>query len=82
MLMAHGWFVRPRAFPLLRDGGKDQVSPKTAMRRLYGFIALWVLALVLLPVAWVGIGALVWLAIAAPGLIEIHRQFQNEPDAY
>ena len=82
ILSAHGWFVRPRAFPLLRDGGKDQVTPKDAMRRAYIFIAIWMIALVALPSVWVGVAALAWLAGFTPGLIEIHRQFQNEPDAY
>ena len=82
ILTAHGWFLRPRAFPLLRDGDKDQVSPADAMLRVYWFVGAWVLALVLLPALWVGAAALLWLAMLTPGLIEIHRQFQNEPDAY
>ncbi len=82
ILTAHGWFIRPKAFPLLRDGGKDEVSPVDAMRRVYVFVALWLLALVLLPLMWVGIAALIWIAVLTPGLVEIHRQFQNEPDPY
>lgn len=27
-----------------------------------------------------GLAAMVWIATLIPGLIEIHRQFQNEPD--
>ena len=49
IMTAHGWFLRPRAFPLLRGGGKDRVSPKQAIRRAYVFAGAWVLALVLLP---------------------------------
>ena len=82
ILTAHGWFLRPKAFPLLRDGGKDSVSPGDAMRRVYVFVALWILALILLPVMWVGVAVLIWVAALTPGLIEIHRQFQNEPDPY
>lgn len=80
MLTAHGWFLRPRAFPLTREGGKDEVTPKQAMRRWYWFGGAWLLAGVLLPPLWVGAALLVWLAALAPGLLEIHRQFQNEPD--
>ena len=52
------------------------------MRRLYVFLGAWLLALLLLPATWVGIAAIAWLLALTPGLIEIHRQFQNEPDAY
>ena len=82
ILTAHGWFLRPKAFPLLRDGGKDSVSPADAMRRVYVFAGLWILALLVLPAWWVGLAAAVWLLLLTPGLIEIHRQFQNEPDPY
>ena len=82
ILTAHGWFLRPRAFPLLRDGGKASVTPSDAMRRVYLFVGAWILALLALPVLWVGIAAVVWMLALIPGLIEIHRQFQNEPDAY
>lgn len=82
MLTAHGWFLRPKAFPLLRDGDKDQVSPRDAMQRVYFFVAAWIVALLVLPVWLVAIAAAIWLAILTPGLMEIHRQFQNEPDAF
>lgn len=82
IMSAHGWFIRPRAFPLLRDGGKDQVSPTDALRRAYVFLALWVVASFALPLSWVATALLVWAAAFLPGLVEIHRQFQNESDAY
>jgi len=82
ILTAHGWFIRPRAFPLTRPGDKERTGPGNMMRRVYGFAAAWLLGLLLLPVEWVGIAALVWLLVLTPGLIEIHRQFQNESDAY
>jgi hypothetical protein len=82
ILVGHGWFVRPKAFPLMRDGGKDQVTPDDAMRRWYVLVGVWLLALVSLPILWVGVATLIWLVALTPGLIEIHRQFQNEPDTY
>ena len=82
ILTAHGWFLRPRAFPLLRDGDKASVSPTKAVRRAYLFAGAWLLALILLPLQWVGIAALAWILALTPGLIEIHRQFQNVPDVY
>ena len=82
ILTANGWFLRPTAFPLLRDGSKAQVTPGQAMRRAYLFLSAWILALALLPVLWVAVAVLAWVIVVTPGLIEIHRQFQNEPDAF
>lgn len=82
ILTAHGWFLRPRAFPLLRDGAKAKVTPADAMRRAYLFMGAWILALLLLPLGWVFAAFVIWLVLLTPGLVEIHRQFQNEPDAY
>ncbi|MFL2536097.1 MAG: hypothetical protein ACJ0RQ_07735 [Candidatus Azotimanducaceae bacterium] len=80
LLTAHGWFLRPKVFPLLRDGTKDSVTPGAAMRRAYIFAGLWLLALVMLPLAWVAGAFVTWLIALTPGLLEIHRQFQNEKD--
>lgn len=82
LMTAHGWFLRPRVFPLLRDGDKGGVSPRKAMRRAYVFLGAWLLAFVLLPFAWVAIAFVAWAVAVTPGLLEIHRQFQNEPDPY
>ena len=82
ILTAHGWFIRPRAFPLLRDGDKAQVTPNMARKRAYWFVGAWLLALITLPLMWVAIAFLIWLAVLTPGLIEIQRQFQNESEAY
>ena len=81
IMMAHGWFLRPRAFPLLRGGEKAGVTPTQAMRRAYLFLGAWLLALIVLPITWIAIAALIYVLAIIPGLVEIHRQFQNEPDA-
>ncbi|HAK51577.1 MAG TPA: hypothetical protein DCM54_06710 [Gammaproteobacteria bacterium] len=82
MLTAHGWFIRPRALPLAREGDKESVNPRKVMRRVYWFLAMWLLLLVVLPIGWFGIVLLAWVVAVIPGLIEIHHQFQNEPDPY
>ena len=82
ILYAHGWFVRPRAFPLARPEDNVRVSPGAMMQRVYGFVVLWVLALLFLPVVWVVGLAGLWVLIMLPGCIEIHRQFQNDPDPF
>jgi hypothetical protein len=49
------------------------------MGRVYAFIAAWFCALLLVPLPWVAIAFAAWMLILIPGLVEIHRQFQNEP---
>jgi hypothetical protein len=82
IMTAHGWFLRPRAFPLLRDGNKASVTPSQAIRRAYVFLGAWALALAFLPLTWVAAAGLLYAIALTPGLIEIHRQFQNKPDSY
>jgi hypothetical protein len=82
ILFAHGWFVRAKAFPLERPGDNPSVSPRKMMRRVYGFVAIWIMIFGILPIGWSTAAAALWVAIMTPGLIEIHRQFQNEPDTF
>ena len=82
LLTAHGWFLRPKAFPLTRAGARQVFNFAGIMRRVYGFAALWLVLLIVLPIGWFGLAVLAWLVALTPGLIEIHRQFQNEPAAY
>ena len=78
--LANGWFIRPTSLSLDRDGSGGFARARTAMRRTYIFLAAWIVALLLLPLTSVGIAALVWMVAVTPGIIEIHRQFQFEPD--
>ncbi len=79
LLSAHGWFLRPRAFPLGRPDDPASVSPRKMMRRVAVFLGGWIAAFALLPTAWVA-GALgVWALILTAGLVEVNRQFQHEP---
>lgn len=82
MLTAHGWFIRPKAFPLGREGDKSSANPRKMMGRVYGFVALWLVLFLILPIKWIGIAFVTWLVLLTPGLIEIHRQFQHEFDLY
>ena len=81
-MTAHGWFLRPKVFPLMREGDKPSADPEKMMRRVWGFLAMWLVFLVTLPTAWVLVAASIWVVALTPGLIEIHKQFQNEPDEY
>ena len=82
ILVAHGWFLRPKAMPLGRRGDpavSPGKMPRKMLRRVYGFVAAWLAALLLIPVQLVALAFVTWGLILLPGLIEIHRQFQNEP---
>ena len=52
-MTAHGWFLRPKVFPLMREGDMPSADPERMMRRVWGFLAMWLLFLVALPTAWV-----------------------------
>jgi len=80
LFLAHGWFIRPKAFPLSRDGSGGIPMAKKSMYRLGAFLVAWLLALIILPFSWVAIAALVWLVIITPGVLEIQGQFQTEKD--
>ena len=81
-MTAHGWFLRPKVFPLMREGDTPSADPEKMMRRVWSFLAMWGVLLALLPTSWVGIAAALWVVILTPGIIEIHRQFQNEPEDF
>ena len=66
----------------MREGDVPSDDPEKMMRRVWGFLAMWLVFLVTLPTAWVLVAASIWVVALTPGLIEIHKQFQNEPDEY
>jgi hypothetical protein len=79
MLLAHGWFLRPKAFPLGRADDTPSAKFQNMKRRIAIFVGAWIAAFVLFPASWVALGLAAWGVAALPGLIEIHRQFQHVP---
>jgi hypothetical protein len=82
ILIVYGWFLTPRTFAMAREGEAKRAVAADMMPRVYGFAALWLVLLVVLPIGWVGLLALAWAAKLTPGLIEIYRQFPHEPDPF
>ena len=80
MLLAHGWFLRPKAFPLGRADDKPSAKFQNMKRRIAIFVGAWIVAFALLPTSWVALALAAWAVLAVPGLVEIHRQFQHVPD--
>ena len=79
ILLAHGWFLRPKALPLAREGDEPSAPVQKMFRRIRFFAAGWLAAFLLLPVGWVALALAAWAAVASVGVVEIHRQFQHVP---
>jgi hypothetical protein len=81
LLVAHGNFVRPRAFSLAR-GGKDHNSRRipAAFAKLVLFVAAWGVAFATLPLSIPGIALVAWVAWIVPGVRQVHREFQKTPE--
>ena len=79
MLLAHGWFRRPRPFPLGRQDDAPSAKPQAMIPRLLGFATAWVAAFALLPPLWVTLALVAWIAFVTPGIIELGRLFQHAP---
>ena len=77
ILMANGWFLRPRLFTYRKGQGGIGGRLRMAMLRLAVFVAAWIVALFWLPTVVVALAFGTWLAIAIPGIREIVRGFQD-----
>jgi len=78
ILMAHGWFLRPRAFTYQGNGEDPLKRFPMVMLRLVVFIALWIGAFALLPTLWVGVALAIYLPVAIRGIRSVYTTFQNE----
>jgi len=79
MLLAHGWFLRPKTFPLGRADDDPAPDPRRMLPRIVAFAGAWIAAFALLPLGWVALGLVAWAALVSPGLAVVHREFQNVP---
>ena len=80
LLVANGWFIKPRPFPYVKGGPSAQTRAKSALVRIPFFVAAWVLALAVLPSLVVGAAFVAWAAWLTPHVRFINSQFQNEPE--
>ena len=80
LLVANGWFLRPRTFDIVPGGESAEARQRVAMIRLIGFVMVWAVAAFLLPAPLVALAFGAWLLKIAPGLRSVHRQFQVVAD--
>lgn len=78
MLMAHGWFLRPRAFTYQGDGVNPMQRFPLVLMRLMVFIGGWIAAFMLLPTIWVGLALLLYAPLAIRGIRKVYGTFAVE----
>jgi peroxiredoxin len=78
LLLANGNFWHPKGFGLKRGGSDDSGRhAKRALGKLALFVAGWIAAFAWLPAGWVAAALLAWGVIVMPGIVALHRTFQN-----
>ena len=78
MLMAHGWFLRPKAFTYQGDGVNPMQRFPLVLVRLVVFIGCWIAALILLPTIWVGLALMLYAPLAILGVRRVYTTFAVE----
>jgi hypothetical protein len=81
LLLANGNFIRPRTFPMER-GSSDTPEKRRApwaIAKAVVFVAAWIVAFATLPPLPVAAAFVLWAAAVTPGIVALHRLFQNEP---
>ena len=83
LLMANGWFIKPKPFLLTNSSTPIAQRAKNARLRIPIFVAAWLLAAMMLPGTWVGLAAVAYGLWITPHIRLINQQFQNieEPDS-
>ncbi len=76
LLLANGWFLRPKFF-MQREGNDLDGMSRAAIARFPLFIAAWAAAIWLLPVWAVALALAMWLAMVVPGIRIVNRRFQH-----
>jgi uncharacterized membrane protein len=78
MLMAHGWFLRPKAFTYQGDGANPMQRFPLVLMRLLVFIGCWIAAFILLPTIWVGLALALYAPLAILGIRKVYATFAVE----
>jgi hypothetical protein len=77
LLVANGWFVKPRGFPLQERGPSPRQRVVRAGLRALGFAAAWVAAFAWLPTLPVAVALAAWVAWITPKVRFLNAEFQD-----
>jgi len=77
LLVANGWFIKPKTFGHISGGPSPIQRAKRALFRVPFFVAAWAVAFFLLPNGLVVLAFAAWAAWLTPHIRFINRQFQN-----
>lgn len=80
ILMANGWFIRPRPFAYQGDGKNPLRRFPMVIARLIVFVTLWVAAFALLPTVWVSVALALYLPVAVRGIRYVYTSFVNDAE--
>ena len=78
-LFAHGWFIKPKRFPLGRSDDKPSARVSAMKPRLIGFAAAWAVCFVLLPARRVLLALAGYAVAITPAVRRVNREFQHIP---
>ena len=78
MLMAHGWFLRPKAFTYQGDGVNPMQHFPIVLFRLLVFVGCWMAAFMLLPTVWVSLTLALYSPLAILGIRRVYDTFATE----
>ena len=77
LLMANGWFIKPKPFLLTNGSAPIAQRARNALIRILIFIEAWILAWVMLPGIWVGLAAIAYGLWITPHVRLIHQEIQD-----
>lgn len=77
LLVANGWFIKPKPFPHISGGPSVKRRARSALLRMPIFLGAWIMAFTLLPTVWVGAALLGWAAWLTPHIRFINAKFQS-----
>jgi len=77
LLLANGWFLRPRPFDQRKNGPTVAARQRNALLRIPLFIAVLIAAFLYLPVWVAGLALAGWVAKITPGIRMVNALFQN-----
>ena len=77
LLISNGWFLHPAPFDERVGESSVPRRIRNAAIRIPIFVAAWIVAYAALPAWIVNLALVLWLAKITPGVLLVHKRFQN-----